>query len=498
MSDVVTEFIERWRDIAGDAGLADDQRWPALRAAVEAAVARLGPDAEQLVTAIGYDNPAVTGLAFDVIDAANESPARSESQSRGGALALLPVILVHRDGNAALPRRAGSADWVPPLPADEAAPSLIDFLLSWEEVTSPDKAWSIHDALRSASDEDPGRLLEQRLGSEPGRSGFDGYRKSKGHYWSLRFAPVYVQAAARPFFADQDAARAWSNRAAEQAAGRAQSAGVSLLPTVPRSYREALDFGLQQFVLAGLEDLQEAYRHEIDAAARGQGHAMRVLVEPFGTPALGLANLYRLSLLTDSGYGAPLATGAEVPWRRLWFQREFVEERIRALAQQLLGLGCVIAPMIQEASTLFMESGPPRLLLVLGPDASPDAPESGEFSITSPNDQDEEQVRRWTEADEALLPQGQAVAEAVASAAGIPPESLQIAASFVFREGAWRPSFTVYRHDTTNGAAVPVRLDLSGDALQAVGRELEGRLGRRWVFCQQSGSEGFASSPIER
>ena len=107
MSDVVTEFIERWKVIASDAGLTDDQRWPALREALATAVARLGSDAERLVTAIGYDNPAVTGLAFDVIDAANESPARSESQSRGGVLALLPVILVHRDGNAGLPRRAG-------------------------------------------------------------------------------------------------------------------------------------------------------------------------------------------------------------------------------------------------------------------------------------------------------------------------------------------------------------------------------------------------------
>lgn len=498
MPDAVADFVERWKAIAGDPDLPDEGRWPALREAAEAAVARLGPDAERLVTAIGYDNPAVTRLAFDVIDAANESPARSDAQGRGGVLGLLPVILVHREGNASLPRRAGSSDWVPPLPNGDAAPRVIDFLLSWEEVTSADKAWSLHDVLRSGSNEEQGDLLEQRLGSDPGRSGFDGYRKSKGHYWSLRFAPVYLQSAGWPFFADQEAARAWSTRAAELAAERAQSSAVSLLPTVPRSFREALDFGLQQFVLAGLEDLQEAYRHEIEATVRGTGHAMRVLVEPFGTPALGLANLFRLSLLTDSGYGAPLATGAEVPWRALWFQREFVEERIRGLAQQLLGLGCLIAPMIQEASTLFMESGPPRLLLVLGPEVSSDGSGPVDFSITSPSDQDEEQVRRWTAADEALVPQGQAVAEAAAAAAGISPESLQVAASFVIREGAWRPAFTLYRRDPEASDGEPVRLSLDDDALQAVGRNLERQLGRRWVFCQQSGSEGFLSSPIER
>jgi len=499
MSDPIREFNQRWKAIAADPALADEQRWPALRQAGEAAVEQLGPEAERLLAAVGYDNPAVTELAFDLIDSVNESPARAGGQPRGGALALMPVILVHRDDPVSLPRRVGCNDWAPPLEDGETAPRLVDFLLSWEEITSPHKTWAIHEVLRGATAEDPGEALEQRLGSSSGRSGFDGYRKSSGNYWTLRFAPIYLAAATQDFFPDQDAALAWTRRAAAEAAEQApRSIGVGVLPTAPRSYRQALDLGLQQFVLAGLEDLKQTYGHEIEASARGTGHAMSVLVEPFGTPALGLANLYRLSLLTESGYGAPLATGAEVPWRRLWFKREFVEERIKGLAQQLLGLGCIIAPMIQEASTLFMESGPPRVLLVLGPATSTDQPESGEFAITSPNDESEEQVRRWTAADEALVPQGRAVAEALATAADVPRGSLQIAASFVVREGAWRPAFTVYRRDPEAGDGQPVPLGLSDDALQAVGLGLEKQLGRRWVFCQKSGSEGFVSSPIER
>ena len=83
----------------------------------------------------------------------------------------------------------------------------------------------------------------------------------------------------------------------------------------------------------------------------------------------------------------------------------------------------------------------------------------------------------------------------LAAAAGVPPAALQVAASFVIREHAWRPAFTIYRRDdAATGDAVPLGLDDA--ALQAAAIDLERELGRRWIYCQQSGGQGFLSSAV--
>ncbi len=54
-------------------------------------------------------------------------------------------------------------------------------------------------------------------------------------------------------------------------------------------------------------------------------------------------------------------------------------------------------------------------------------------------------------------------------------------------------------HDLSSGRrfdrrAVPLGLDDA--ALQAVAIGLERQLGRKWVYCQQSGGQGFLSSAV--
>ena len=97
--------------------------------------------------------------------------------------------------------------------------------------------------------------------------------------------------------------------------------------------------------------------------------------------------------------------------------------------------------------------------------------------------------------EEAVEEQATTITNVLAAAAGVSPVVLQVAASFVIREHAWRPAFTVYRRDdAATGAAVPLGLDDA--ALQAAAIGLERQLGRKWIYCQQSGGQGFLSSAV--
>lgn len=495
MTDPVATFVQRWNALVTAPATDDGERWRSFRQAAGEAAAQLGADAERLVAVIGHGNPMAADLLFDAIDSLNESPPASAGQERAGVLGLLPIILVHRSDPATLPRSLGLPAWVPTLPGGHAVPGLVDCLLTWEQVSSPATTTIVHQVLRSDPATDFAGELRQRLESTAERSMFDGYRKVGADLWSLRFAPFYPPSGDTRLFPGRDEALAWSRDATDKAAARDGATDLRLLPAAPLPYRDALGFGLQQNVLAALEDLRQAFGGAIEASRQGKGPRMQLLVEPFGTASRGLAGFYRYSLLGEAGYASPLATGAAIPWRRLWFRRDAAEQRIRRLAQETLGLSCVVAPLIQDSGTLFMESGPSRTLLVLGPDAAAAAAASHELAITSPTAPSEEQLRAWTQAEEAIEEQATTITDVLAAAAGVSPAALQVAASFVIREHAWRPAFTIYRRDdAATGEAVPLGLDDA--ALQAAAIGLERRLGRRWIYCQQSGGQGFLSSAV--
>ena len=495
MTDPVATFVQRWNALVTEPAANDGERWRSFRQAAGEAAAQLGADAERLVAVVGHGNPVAADLLFDAIDSQNESPPASAGQQRGGVLGLLPIILVHRSDPASLPRSLSLPEWVPTLPDGRAVPGLVDFLLTWEELSSPAVTAIIHQVLRGDPATDFAGELQQRFETQAVRSMFDGYRKVGGDLWTLRFAPFYPPSGDTRLFPGRDEALAWSREATEKAAARDGATELRLLPAAPLPYRDALGFGLQQNVLAALEDLRQAFGAAIEASRQGKGPPLQLLVEPFGTASRGLAGFYRYSLLGEAGYASPLATGAAIPWRRLWFRRDAAEQRIRRLAQETLGLSCVIAPLIQDSGTLFMESGPSRTLLVLGPDAAEGAAASHELAITSPTAPSEEQSRAWTQAEEAIEEQATTITDVLAAAAGVSPAALQVAASFVIREHAWRPAFTIYRRDdAATGAAVPLGLDDA--ALQAAAIGLERQLGRRWIYCQQSGGQGFLSSAV--
>jgi len=326
-------------------------------------------------------------------------------------------------------------------------------------------------------------------------TGLRGDVKVGADLWTLRFAPFYPPSGDTRLFPGRDEALAWSRDATDKAAARDGATDMRLLPAAPLPYRDALGFGLQQNVLAALEDLRQAFGAAIEASREGKGPRRQLLVEPFGTASRGLAGFYRYSLLGEAGYASPLATGAAIPWRRLWFRRDAAEQRIHRLAQETLGLSCVVAPLIQDSGTLFMESGPSRTLLVLGPGAAAADAVPPELAITSPAAPSEEQSRAWTQAEAAIEEQATTITDVLAAAAGVPPAALQVAASFVIREHAWRPAFTIYRRDdAADGAVVPLGLDDA--ALQATAIGLERQLGRKWIYCQQSGEQGFLSSAV--
>lgn len=495
MTDPVATFVQRWNSLVTAPAADDGERWRSFRQAAGEAAAQLGADAERLVAVIGHGNPVAADLLFDAIDSLNESPPVAAAQERGGVLGLLPIILVHRSDPATLPRSLGVPAWVPTLPDGSAVPGLVDCLLTWEEISSPATTTIIHEVLRGAAGAACAVELQQRLAATAGRSMFDGYRKVGDGLWTLRFAPFYPPSGDTRLFPGRDEALAWARAATDRAAARDGATELRLLPAAPLPYRDALGFGLQQNVLAALEDLQQAFGTAIKASREGNGPRLQLLVEPFGTASRGLARFYRYSLLGEAGYASPLATGAPIPWRRLWFRRDAAEQRIRRLAQETLGLSCVVAPLIQDSGTLFMESGPSRTLVVLGPDATNGAAASHELAITSPTAPSEEQSRAWTLAEEAIEGQATTITDVLAAAAGVPSAALQVAASFVIREHAWRTAFTIYRRDdAAAGDAVPLGLDDA--ALQAAAIGLERQLSRKWIYCQQTGGQGFLSSAV--
>src|SRR5512137_1108128 len=370
MTDPVATFVQRWNSLVTAPAADDGERWRSFRQAAGEAAAQLGAEAERLVAVIGHGNPVAADLLFDAIDSLNESPPASAGQEGRGVLGLLPIIVVHRSDPATLPRGLGVPAWVPKLPDGSTVPGLVDCLLTWEEISSPATTTIIHQVLRGDPAADLSGELTRRLESNAAPSMFDGYRKVGGDLWTLRFAPFYPPSGDTRLFPGRDEALAWTRDATEQAAAREGATELRLLPAAPLPYRDALGFALQQNVLAALEDLRQAFGAAIEASREGKGPRLQLLVEPFGTASRGLAGFYRYSLLGEAGYASPLATGAAIPWRRLWFRRDAAEQRIRRLAQETLGLSCVVAPLIQDSGTLFMESGPPRTLVVLGPDAS--------------------------------------------------------------------------------------------------------------------------------
>ena len=495
MTDPVASFVQRWNALATEPAANDGERWRSLREAAGEAAAQLGANAERLVTALGGGSPVAAELVFDAIDSLNESPPQAAGQERGGALGLLPVILVHRSDPATLPRGLDLEAWLPAMPDGSSVPGLRDFMLTWEEIANPAATAIVHEVLRGDPAGDMVGELQRRLGANPARSMFDGYRKVGDNLWTLRFAPFCPQSGDTRLFPDRDAALAWTRAASDRAAARDGAAALGLLPAAPLPYRDALGFGLQQNLLAALGDLRQAFGAVIEASRTGKRPPLQLLVEPFGTASRGLANFYRYSLLGEDGYASPLATGAAIPWRRLWFRRDLAEQRMRKLAQETLGLSCVVAPLIQESATLFMDSGPARILLILGPDASAGAATGSELAISSPTDPSEAQAAVWSRTEQDFEAQATAISDKLAAAADVTPAVLQVEASFVIREHAWRPAFTVFRkNEATPGDAVPLGLDDA--ALQAVAIDLERQLGRRWVYCQQAGGQGCLSSAV--
>ncbi len=358
MTDPVATFVQRWNALVTEPAANDGERWRSFRQAAGEAAAQLGADAERLVDGlVGHGNPVAADLLFDAIDSQNESPPASAGQQRGGVLGLLPIILVHRSDPASLPRSLSLPEWVPTLPDGRAVPGLVDFLLTWEELSSPAVTAILHQVLRGDPATDFAGELQQRIATQAVRSMFDGYRKVGGDLWTLRFAPFYPQAGDTRLFPGSGRGARVVPRSHRKAAARDGATELRLLPAAPLPYRDALGFGLQQNVLAALEDLRQAFGAAIEASRQGKGPPLQLLVEPFGTASRGLAGFYRYSLLGEAGYASPLATGAAIPWRRLWFRRDAAEQRIRRLAQETLGLSCVIAPLIQDSGTLFMESG---------------------------------------------------------------------------------------------------------------------------------------------
>ena len=216
-----------------------------------------------------------------------------------------------------MPRSLSLPEWVPTLPDGRAVPGLVDFLLTWEELSSPAVTAILHQVLRGDPATDFAGELQQRIATQAVRSIFDGYRKVGGDLWTLRFAPFYPQAGDTRLFPGRDEALAWSREATEKAAARDGATELRLLAAAPLPYRDALGFGLQQNVLAALEDLRQAFGAAIEASRQGKGPRLQPLVEPFARPRGGSRASTGIRCWARRGMRRRSPPVPPIPWRRL-------------------------------------------------------------------------------------------------------------------------------------------------------------------------------------
>ena len=491
MLEAINKYAERFGALMTDQSIDDTTRTNRAVDLVWEAVARLQDDANALMVGLVRQDRWVFGALATAIEKTHAGSGRdagARTEPAHAPLFLLPVVFIHTPG-AAIPRRLGIP--LPPLPDGRPVPGLVDFLLTWEELTQRFSATrSLRDTLAKVRDglavRDAQAMLEKVFGTKASRSAMDEYDAEQGRSHSLRFLPAYCLPADAPWFATFAERTEWQERA-HQAIQLASLKDMFPYPQAPAPYAIALAIA-ESFVIDSAIRLvvEDATRAAAAAGATGKV-AMALLFEPFGAPETSVASHFRISATPPGDVAHPYAgVSIRLPIEREWAFWEDAAAKAANTARERFGIDTTIAGFVQELDILFPDLGETRLHVTLGPALgfTPPAPDGLPFDFPRAPDS----LRQWSDYERGQAPGNLAgFGEALAAKLQLetPPQGGRIA--FALLQGVWRPVMTIPLGACRTMAGKRLHRPLDKAAVEGAWSTWSARTARAWSTVTEAG-----------
>jgi hypothetical protein len=491
MLEAINRFAERFGALMTDQSIDDSTRTSRGVDLAWEAVARLQDDANALMTGLVRHDRWVFGALATAIEKTHAGSGRdadAREEPAHAPLFLVPVVFIHKPG-ATVPRRLGLD--LPPLPDGRPVPGLVDFLLSWEELTQRFSATlSLRDTLAKVcegmSAQDAQAALEKVFGAAASRSAMDEYDSEQGRSYSLRFLPAYCLPDDAPWFATFAERTEWQERA-HKAIQLASLTDMFPYPQAPAPYAIALAIA-ESFVIDSAIRLvvEDATRAAGAAGATGK-IAMALLFEPFGAPETSVASHFRISAIPPGKVAQPYASvSIRLPMARQWAFWEDAAAKAANTARERFGIESTVAGFVQELDLLFPELGETRLHVTLGPPLGSTPPTPDGLPFEFPRNPGE--LRQLSDFERGQAPGNLAgFGEALAAKLQLesPPQGGRIA--YALLQGVWRPVMTIPLGGCRTMAGKRLHRPLDKVAVEGAWASWSARAARAWSTVTEAG-----------
>jgi hypothetical protein len=491
MDESVWEYAKRFAQLDTDGQLAPEQYWAAAQNLAGEAVQHLGDDAPMLLGPISRLNRMVYASVTAALEQLACMPEMLSSGSSSVSLALLPITLMYRSADI-IPRSVGVHTWAPPLPDGRNVPGLLDFVLTWEEVTTSSRTRHLLDVLERLGPgfghEEAEQLLSAQFGDTPKPSQFDtfDYQEDSDRYSALRFAPALLRSTDKPWFADSSDRQAWCEKAFHRHE-QSQQGRFWLYPQYPLPFNAALAAGEKHLLSAWLDGLFETARAEGLGDEDLPLEEVFVLIEAFGNQITQLATSYRFSILERATWRSLAHGEFFVPIPREHAFWEEVSKKFSAIARERLGLANVVAPLVQEAEVWLIKSAPTkRFLAVFGPMGGLDEPVPDGFPLESYPLASDDYTRWWFYERQGEGSNAQIVARCLAEALNLRPTSFQVRATFALWGGRWRPAFVTDLEQAVTTGGDPIDWPPEQETVEKIRDGIRNDAARAWVHIEHS------------
>lgn len=491
MIEAINQYAQRFGALMTDQSIDDTTRTGRGVDLAWEAVAKLQDEVQALMTGLMRHDRWVFGALATAIEKTHAGSGReagSKVEPTHAPLFLVPVVFIHKPG-ATVPRQLNVA--LPPLPDGRPVPGLVDFLLSWEELTQRFSATqSLRETLAKVRSglaaRDAQAVLGKVFGPAAPRSAMDEYDTEPGRSYSLRFLPAYCLPTDAPWFATFAERTEWQERA-HQEIQLASLTDMFPYPQAPAPYTVALAIAESFVVDAAIRMVvEEAPRAAGAAGATGQ-LAMALLFEPFGSPETSVASHFRISVIPPGDVARPYASvSILLPIAREWAFWEDAATKAANTAKERFGIESTVAGFVQELDILFPELGETRLHVTLGPALgfTPPAPDGLPFDFPRAPDS----LRQWSDYERGQAANylaGFSTALAAKLQLAAPPREGRI--SFALLQGVWRPVMTIPLGAcrTTTGKRLHRPLDKA--AVEGAWATWSARSARAWSTVTEAG-----------
>jgi hypothetical protein len=399
-------------------------------------------------------------------------------------------VIFSRERGTPLPRRLRLA--LPALPDGRPVPGLVDFLLTWEELTQRFAATrALRDTLAKARAGLPAdeaiAALETTFGPQAAKSAMDEFDTEEGRVFGLRFFAAWHVPGDAPWFATPGERLDWQRRAL-QAIEAAPAPALSPYPQAPSPYPVALEAAGAILFESAIRLLAAETEKVRSASPELSRIPVSLLIEPFGSPQSGVAGTLRVSSIPGRDVARPMAGIAfRIPVLREWAHWEDAAAKYAQIAREHFATDSVVAPLVQEEELLFREQGARRLHITLGPPASATAPAPDGLAFDFARAGDEE-AHRFADRELAQVTMGlDALGQALAASLGIGSARLETRASFALLKGVWRPVVTATLHRARGITGEPLPAPLEAASIEAFQRSWALQAARSWVEVAEAG-----------